>query len=81
MTGRRGSMSDDQVQRLSAALRAQAAGMATGFPPGQELSHPASGQVPPAAQTRAGLPAWAVLALAVLLGATAGGLAGAISAW
>lgn len=74
-------MGDDQVQRLSAALRAQAAGMAAGFPVGPELPQTGPGQVPPAAQTRAGLPGWAVLALAVLLGATAGGLAGAISAW
>lgn len=61
-------MNGDQVPRqLSAALRAQASGLGIGSPAG---SAPSSG-----------LPGWAVLALAVLLGALAGGLAGVISVW
>lgn len=67
-------MTPEQVQRLSAALRAQAVGLTTGAP-----AEPARAAQPE--RTRPGLPAWAVLALAVLLGAMAGGLAGAISAW
>lgn len=67
------SPADDPERQLSAALRAQAAGMAGGF------AAPAA--PPPAGSVRHGLPAWAVLGLAVLLGALAGGLAGAISAW
>jgi hypothetical protein len=75
----------DQVPRqLSAALRAQASGLGVGSPAG---SAPDARQVPPSrtghVTTRdgSGLPGWAVLALAVLLGALAGGLAGVISVW
>ncbi len=59
-------------RRLAAALRAQASGLGTGstMPPRRQL-----------ARARTGLSAWAVLALAVLLGAMAGGLAGVVSAW
>ncbi|MDQ4093506.1 MAG: hypothetical protein M3143_08915 [Actinomycetota bacterium] len=78
-------MNGDQVPRqLSAALRAQACGLGTGSPAG---SAPDASQVPAirtghaAARTRLGLPGWAVLAVAVLLGALAGGLAGVISIW
>ncbi|MGH3884869.1 MAG: hypothetical protein ACRDSG_09895 [Pseudonocardiaceae bacterium] len=59
-------------RRLAAALRAQAAGLGTGSP------------IPPRrrpARHRTGLPVWVVLALAVLLGAMAGGLAGVVSVW
>ena len=78
-------MNGDQVPRqLSAALRAQAAGLGTGSPTGpvpddRQVSPVRSGH--PAARSRLELPAWAVLALAVLLGALAGGLAGVISVW
>lgn len=78
-------MNGDQVPRqLSAALRAQASGLGTGPPPGAVAD---ARQVPPlrpghaAERGRFGLPGWAVLALAVLLGALAGGLAGVISVW
>ena len=71
-------------RRLSAALRAQASGLGTGPSTG---SAPDARQVPPIrsgdapARDRLGLSGWAVLALAVLLGALAGGLAGVISVW
>jgi hypothetical protein len=68
-------------RQLSAALRAQASGLGTGPSTG---SAPDARQVPghPPARGRLGLPGWAaVLALAVLLGALAGGLAGVISVW
>ena len=71
-------------RRLSAALRAQASGLGTGPSTG---SVPEARQAPPIrpgpapARDRTGLPGWAVLALAVLLGALAGGLAGVISVW
>lgn len=84
---------DDPERQLSAALRAQAAGLAAGHPvnTGAEPAGGGSG----AAQTGAGqsttgaagpppgptLPGWQLLGLAVLLGGLAGGLAGAISAW
>ena len=83
--------SDEQVQRLAAALRAQASGFPSAPPiPAPPMSasgpRPEHQQVPPppehgAAQGRSGLPARVVLVLAVVLGATAGGLAGLISAW
>ncbi|MGQ0716569.1 MAG: hypothetical protein ACT4NP_04480 [Pseudonocardiales bacterium] len=59
-------------RRLAAALRAQASGLgaASPIPSRRHL-----------ARHRSGLPAWAVLALAVLLGAMAGGLAGLVSVW
>ncbi|MGH3898999.1 MAG: hypothetical protein ACRDTA_12275 [Pseudonocardiaceae bacterium] len=66
-------MSDDQVdRRLAAALRAQASGLGGGSPVPHRRQP---------ARRRTGLPAWAVLALAVLLGAMAGALAGVVSAW
>ncbi|MGH4002193.1 MAG: hypothetical protein ACRDTJ_32530 [Pseudonocardiaceae bacterium] len=59
-------------RRLAEALRAQAAGMGTpAAEPGRQGVQ----------RHRNGVPAWAVLALAVLLGAMAGGVAGVISAW
>jgi hypothetical protein len=68
------AVTGDQVGRkLSAALRAQASGLGEqgdGKPPGRGPLH---------AQPR--LAAWAVLALAILLGAMAGVLAGVISSW
>lgn len=72
--------SDPVGRKLSAALRAQASGL------GAQGSQPQGGQPqgsqPPssaARHARPTLPAWVVLALAVLLGAMAGGLAGVIS--
>ncbi|MGH3793637.1 MAG: hypothetical protein ACRDSP_01980 [Pseudonocardiaceae bacterium] len=78
-------MTDEQVQRLAAALRAQASGFPAA-PAAPEQARATPEQEPPSAghrsaQDRSGLPAWTVLALAVLLGALAGGLAGVISAW
>lgn len=70
-------MTDEVHRRLSAALRAQASGLSTGSP-----SSPApapAGRKPAHAKPR--LSASTVLALAVLLGLVAGGLAGLISAW
>jgi len=72
-------MTGDPEQRLSAALRAQAAGLGAGFPAGTGFPPADSEVISPT--TRPRLPAWTVLVLAVLLGAVAGGLAGAISAW
>ncbi|HEY2764015.1 MAG TPA: hypothetical protein VGJ13_08400 [Pseudonocardiaceae bacterium] len=77
---------DEQVQRLAAALRAQASGFPAAPPIPASGSLPEHEQVSPpperrAAQGRSGLPVRVVLVLAVLLGATAGGLAGVISAW
>ncbi|MGH3784247.1 MAG: hypothetical protein ACRDRO_27410 [Pseudonocardiaceae bacterium] len=83
-------MTDDVHQRLSAALRAQASGLSTGSPtgtgsPGGPAAYPAPapavslGRKPAHAKPK--LPASTVLALAVLLGVLAGGLAGLISAW
>lgn len=71
-------MSDQVHRRLSAALQAQASGMET--PP------PAAGtdrgpDREPAHAKPSRLPAGAVLALAILLGAMAGGLAAVISLW
>lgn len=69
-------MSSDPVGRtLSAALRAQASGL------GAQGSQPQDGQPHSSAARHAQppLPAWVVLALAALLGAMAGGLAGVIS--
>ncbi|MGH4014986.1 MAG: hypothetical protein ACRDSL_13930 [Pseudonocardiaceae bacterium] len=80
-------MTPERVQQLSAALRAQAAGLVTEAPAGPAFrdAEPEPGRPSPgpraAQRGPRGLPAWAVLALAVLLGALAGGLAGAISAW
>jgi hypothetical protein len=69
-------MTDEVHRRLSAALRAQASGMG----PGHVLQPVVSpGRGPAHAKPR--LSAAAVLALAMLFGAMAGGLAGAISAW
>ena len=72
-------MTGDPEQRLSAALRAQAAGLGAGSPAGTGFPLAGSAVISPTTRTR--LPAWTVLVLAVLLGALAGGLAGAISAW
>lgn len=77
---------DEQVQRLAAALRAQASGFPSAPPAPASGLLPAHQQVSPqpardTAQDRSGLPARVVLVLAVLLGAVAGGLAGVISAW
>ncbi|HEU0086172.1 MAG TPA: hypothetical protein VFQ77_00705 [Pseudonocardiaceae bacterium] len=74
MTGELPAGHDERAQRLSAALRAQASGLAIAAP--APAPDGRTGR-----RVRSGLPAWAVLALAVLLGALAGGLAGAISAW
>jgi len=63
-------------RRLSAALRAQAHGSA---PYARQEPVVLSGRHPTPA--RRGLPGWAVLTVAVLLGAMAGGLAGVISVW
>jgi hypothetical protein len=68
--------------QLSAALRAQASGLHTG-PPDARPPRTASAVQPardPSA-TKPRLPGWAVLALAIWLGAIAGGLAGVISTW
>jgi hypothetical protein len=60
-------MTDDQVvPKLSAALQAQASVLGS-----------QGGRQPPKRR----MPGWAVLALATVLGATAGGLAGVISTW
>ncbi len=80
----RGSGAVTVDRRLAAALRAQASGLGTGpstgsAPDARQVSPIRSGH--PLAQGRRGLPAWAVLALAMLLGALAGGLAGVISVW
>jgi hypothetical protein len=78
-------VTDDEVdRRLSAALRAQASGLGTGssggsVPHARQVSPMLSGHESP--QARRELPGWAVLAVAVLLGAMAGGLAGMISVW
>lgn len=75
-------MTGDPERRLSAALRAQAAGLGAGVPVAGEAVHAADpGVRSPTIRPGPRLPAWTVLALAVLLGATAGGLAGVISAW
>ena len=83
-------MTADEVdRRLSAALRAQASGLGTGSLgtglPGGSASHARQAPQMPVGhespQARRGLPGWAVLAVAVLLGAIAGGLAGVISVW
>ena len=68
--------------QLSAALRAQASGPQTG-PPDTRPPRTASAVQPardPSA-TKPRLPAWAILALAIWLGAMAGGLAGVVSTW
>ncbi len=74
-------MTDEVHRRLSAALRAQASGLSTGSPRFPALAPTAgsSGRKPAHAKPR--LSASTVLALAVLLGLVAGGLAGLISAW
>ena len=74
-------MTDEVHRRLSAALRAQASGLSTGSPSPQTPAPAAgsSGRKPAHAKSR--LSASTVLALAVLLGLVAGGLAGLISAW
>jgi len=79
-----GAVNDHVDRRLSAALRAQASGWGMGSSEGS-ASHARqappmlSGHEPPQARRR--LPGWVVLAVAVLLGAMAGGLAGVISVW
>ena len=72
-------MTGNPEQRLSAALRAQAAGLGAGPPAGAVFPPAGSEVISPPTQPR--LPGWTVLALAVLLGALAGGLAGVISVW
>ncbi|HEY3690754.1 MAG TPA: hypothetical protein VGL46_10665 [Pseudonocardiaceae bacterium] len=78
-------MTDEVHRRLSAALRAQASGLSTGSPsgpappPAPAPAAGSSGRKPAHAKPR--LSASTVLALAVLLGLLAGGLAGLISAW
>ncbi|MGH3872517.1 MAG: hypothetical protein ACRDSR_13595 [Pseudonocardiaceae bacterium] len=57
-------------RRLAAALRAHATGVGGGV----AVRHHA-------VRRGGGLPGWVVLALAVLLGALAGGVAGVISIW
>jgi hypothetical protein len=77
-------MADDQMDRqLSAALRAQASGLGSGSPPAHWSGSPQPGPPPGhrAVQRRPPMSAWSILALALLLGAMAGGLAGVISAW
>ncbi|HZS22703.1 MAG TPA: hypothetical protein VFA63_17180 [Pseudonocardiaceae bacterium] len=70
-------MTGDPVGRkLSAALRAQASGLDASPPRESAPDRP-----PGAAHAPPRLPAWAVLALAVLLGAMAGALAAVISIW
>jgi hypothetical protein len=82
------AVTGDQVGRkLSAALRAQASGL--GASPSQASTpvHPPGPVHPPVRSGRRSLharpspSAWAVLVLAVLLGAMAGALAGVISTW
>lgn len=71
-------MSDPVGPKLSAALRAQASGVSTGSPEGPTaVTSATTGQ----ARAKPRVPGWVVLLLAVLLGATAGGLAGMISTW
>jgi hypothetical protein len=70
------------ADQLSTALRAQASGRQAGTPDARpprtdSAVQPARG---PSA-TKPQLPAWAVLALAIWLGAMAGGLAGVVSTW
>ncbi len=74
-------MNDQVDRRVVAALRAQvdAGSPAGSASPVQQAPPIPSGHPPP--QARLGLPGWAVLAVAVLLGAMAGGLAGVISVW
>jgi hypothetical protein len=74
-------MTDEVHRRLSAALRAQASGLSTGPPGGPPPASAAasSGRKPAHAKPR--LSTSTVLALAVLLGVLAGGLAGLVSAW
>ncbi|MDQ3763742.1 MAG: hypothetical protein M3460_19645 [Actinomycetota bacterium] len=78
-------MTDDQMRRrLSAALRAQASGLNTESPVEPAPKPPSASRVAPAraaVHAKPRLSALAVLALAVLLGAMAGALAGMISAW
>ena len=76
------AVTGDQVGRkLSAALRAQASGL------GASQSQASTPALPPMRPGRRSLharprpSAWAVLVLAVLLGAMAGALAGVISTW
>jgi hypothetical protein len=77
-------MTDQMDRRLSAALRAHASGVEPG-PPVGPVPHPRpSAAIPPRrgpAHAKPPPSAWRVLALAVLLGAMAGGLAGVISIW
>ena len=77
---------DQMDRRLSAALRAQASGVGpSARSPMGSAPHPrpaaavSPGRGP--AHAKPGPSALTVLALAVLLGAMAGGLAGVISAW
>lgn len=64
-------------EQLSEALRAQAAGLqAFGQQPGSSDARTHLRSAPPPR-----LAAWAVLVLALLLGAMAGGLAGIVSTW
>ena len=78
-------MTDDEVdRRLAAALRAQASGLGTGARGGSASHARRAHQAAvghESSHARDGLPGWAVLAVAVLLGAIAGGLAGVISIW
>ena len=67
-------------RRLSAALQAQASGLETPPPAVGTDRGPVADREPAHAKPRR-LPAAAVLALAVLLGAMAGGLAAVISYW
>ncbi|MDQ4103254.1 MAG: hypothetical protein M3186_05945 [Actinomycetota bacterium] len=70
-------MNGDQMpRRLSAALRAQASGPGPGSSLGS-AHHPRSAPV----RAKPRMPASALLGLALLLGAVAGGLAGVVSAW
>jgi anaerobic selenocysteine-containing dehydrogenase len=66
------AVNDEVDRRLAEALRAQASALGTPVPV------PAHRGVQ---QHRNRVPAWVVLALAVLLGAMAGGVAGVISTW
>jgi hypothetical protein len=69
-------------KRLSAALRAQASGLGTGSPTGSPSHARKAAPVPSGDEpVRVRLPGRVVLALAVLLGLLAGGLAGVISTW
>ncbi|MGH3670148.1 MAG: hypothetical protein ACRDSH_05870 [Pseudonocardiaceae bacterium] len=73
-------MSDQVHRRLSAALQAQASGLET-TPPASGTDRGPAPDREPAHAKPSRLPAAAVLALAILLGAMAGGLAGVISYW